>query len=293
MDAKALADVLNFAANHLSDPLIGIKCSLKYPILQYSRVAEFLKLCNNIEHAAELYTKYCSLFHTVGAPSGVILEGGIDRIIWTTNFMPSLIEKYALLNELIVTNLMTSLNWLAWNTPNAVRIINIQHAARLPLNHYEDLLDCEIRFNQEEYSIILNDSVKDAPFAMSNQEELSKVCLRFDLALKELSKKKSLVDRIEIQIRRSIGHGPHDKTSIAKALGLPERTMARDLQKNGTSFKHVKNRILQEVAISMIDQGLPLVEIALALGYNDQPAFTRAYKNWFGSTPKKHKISRQ
>ena len=136
----------------------------------------------------------------------------------------------------------------------------------------------------------MNDSVKDAPFAMSNQEELSKVCLRFDLALKELSEKKSLVDRIEIQIRRSIGHGPHDKTSIAKALGLPERTMARDLQMNGTSFKHVKNRILQEVAISMIDQGLPLVEIALALGYNDQPAFTRAYKNWFGSTPKKHKI---
>ena len=44
---------------------------------------------------------------------------------------------------------MTSLNWLAWNTPKAVRIINIQHAARLPLNHYEDLLDCEIRFNQE------------------------------------------------------------------------------------------------------------------------------------------------
>ena len=68
--------------------------------------------------------------------------------------------------------------------------------------------------------------------------------------------------------------------------------MARDLAKRGTNFTEVKNRVLRDLADVKIKQGISLAEIALSLGYNDQPAFTRAYKRWYGYPPGKDKPSK-
>ena len=292
VDANILAQILNFAALSLSDPQIGIKCGLKYPVLQYTRPAEFLKLCANIRHAADMYNCYCPLFHTVGAPTGVITEDGIDRMIWVPNFASERTEDYRQFVELIMTNYLTSINWLSWKTPQAVKHMNFKHEALLPIKHYEDLFDCTVQFGREEYSLILQDGATDAPFSTADQAELTKVCVKFDMALNELFEEESLVDRIELQIRRSIEHAGHDKASIAKALGLSERSMARALKDKDTSFKAIKNRVLQNIAVAKINEGHPLVEIAYSLGYNDQSAFTRAYKKWFGYPPRKHKNSK-
>lgn len=292
VNAEILAHILNFAANSLNDPQLGIKCALRYPILQYTRPAEFLKLCENLKHAADVYHHYSPLFHTVGTPSGIISEDGIDHMIWTPNPSLDLTEDYRQFIELIMTNLLTSINWLAWKTPNAVQRLNIKHEAILPLEEYADLFDCDVKFGQEEYSLILKDGVMDLPFAMSDQAELTKVRMKFDIALNELFEEESLVDRIELQIRRTVEHGHSNKASIAKALGLAERTMTRALKTKGTCFKEIKNHVLKDMARTKIHQGIPLAEIAHALGYNDQPAFTRAYKKWFGCTPGKHNTSK-
>ena len=140
VNSQFLTHIFNFAAIDLNDPQIGIKCALKYPILQYTRPAEFLRLCANLEHAANLYNHYSPLFHTVGTPSGIISENGIDRMVWTPGFAPNLTDEYRQFIEFIMTNLVTSINWLAWKTTNAVQQLNIKHEAALPLSAYENLL---------------------------------------------------------------------------------------------------------------------------------------------------------
>ena len=290
--AETLANILNFASNNLSDSLFGIKCGLKYPILQYTRPAEFLKLCDNISHAADVYNTYCPIFHTVGVPSGVVSDDGTDRMVWTPNFEQEQTDLYRQFIELIMTNYLTSLNWLAWKTPNAVRQINIKHEATLSIKHYQDLFDCDIKFDQAEYSIILKDGVKDTPFSTSDPAELVKIRMKFDMALNEILQEDSIVDRIELHLRSSIEDGIPNKASAAKALNLSERSMARALQDKGTSFKDIKNRIIQDLAVTKLEQGLPLAEIAHSLGYNDQSAFTRAYKKWYGTTPGKHRTTK-
>lgn len=291
VDSQYLTQIFNFAATHLNDPQIGIKCALKYPILQYTRPAEFLKLCANLGHAADLYNHYSPLFHTVGTPSGILSDKGIDRMVWIPNLAPHQTKENRQFIEFIMTNLVTSINWLAWKTTNAVEQLNIKHEAVLPPNKYDDIFECDVKFGQSEYSLVLRDGVKNAPFAMSNQAELATVRMKFDLALNELLKDQSLVDQIELQIRNSIENCVPNKASVAKALGMSERTMARDLKEKGTCFKDIKSRVLMDLAVAKINQGLPLVEVAHALGYNDQSAFTRAYKRWFGSSPRKHKAS--
>lgn len=288
--AEHTANILNFAADELNDPRIGIKCGFKYPVLQYTRPAEFLKLCSNIQHAADVYKNYSPLFHTVGAPTSVVTENGTDRMIWVPNIKPDQTETYRQLIELIMTNFVTSINWLAWKVPNAVRRVNFAHDADLPLAQYQDLFECDVQFGQSEYSLILQDAVKTAPFALSDQAALAKVCVQFDMALNALYAEENLIDRIELQMRRSIENmvAPR-KSGIAKALSLSERSMARDLKNSGTCFKDIRTRVLQDLAVAKINQGQSLAEVAHGLGYNDQAAFTRAYKKWFGYPPGQQK----
>lgn len=288
VNADTLAQIFNFAAKRLNDPQLGMKCALKYPIMQYTRPAEFLKLCANLKHAADIYNGYAPLFHRVGTPSGVISEDGIDRMMWTPNFTPDQTEDYRHLIEFSLTNLMTSVNWLAWKTPQAVGQVNFKHEAIGTPNIYSDLLERDVKFGQEDYSLILKPGVKDAAFATSDPAQLATVCVQFDMALNELFAAESLINRIELQIRRTIDHSMPTKTSIAESLDLNERSMARTLKNQGTSFKEIKLRVFQNLAVSKIEQGRPLVEVAHYLGYNDQPAFTRAFKKWFGYPPGQH-----
>lgn len=293
VSADALAQILNFAARRQNDPIIGIKCAQKFPILQYTRPAEFLKLCDNIDHAMDVYSRYCPLFHTVGTPSKVISEEGHDRMIWVPNFTPDQTEDYRQFIELIMTNYVTSINWLAWKIPNAVQLVNIKHKAVLPVERYEALMGCAVKFEQSEYSVILKEGVKTAPFTTSDPAQLAKVRINFDLALNKLLEKDSLIDRIELQIRLCVGQTDLNKASIAKALDVSQRSMTRGLAEKGTSFKDIKKRVLQDLAVAKINEGLPLAEVAQSLGYNDQAAFTRAYKKWFGSPPGKHNAPRR
>ena len=146
------------------------------------------------------------------------------------------------------------------------------------MEQYQELLDCEVKFGQNEYSIILKDEVENISFEAADSTELAKTTMNLDKAMNALYERDSLIDRIELHIRRAIEHEVPKKTNTAKALGISERSMARDLAKRGTNFTEVKNRVLRDLADVKIKQGISLAEIALSLGYNDQPAFTRAYK---------------
>ena len=292
VDASIVANIFRFASENLNDPLIGIRCGVKYPILQYTRPAEFLKLCENIAQAAELYHSYCPLFHTVGRPSPIISDNGMDRMVWTPEFEPEEAETYRQLVEFIMVNLVTSINWLAWKTQDAVQQINIAHEPLAPFGQYQDLFECEVKFGQDEYSVVLKAGVKEDPFSTADKGELAKIKVRLDLALNELLENESFIDRVELHIRRAIETDSPSKANVAKALGVSERSLGRLLAEKGTAFKDVKTRVIKDLAVAKINQNLPLAEIAHSLGYNDQSAFTRAFKNWFGYPPGKSKTSK-
>ena len=291
VNADYVSQILRFASEQLGDPLIGIKCGLKYPILQYTRPAEILKFCDNIAHAAEVYHAYSPLFHTLGRSLPIVSEGGVDRMIWAPNFDAGHIDKYRLHVDLILTNYLTSINWLSWKIPNAVRQINVRHDPIAAVQDYQDLWGCDVEFGQSEYALILEDNVKHVPFASSDPAELAKIKVNLDKAMNILLQSESLIDRVELQIRLSLEHQASKKADIAKALGLSERSMTRALAEKETTFKDIKNRVIRDLAVAKINQGHPLAEIAHSLGYNDQSAFTRAFKKWFGHPPGKGKLS--
>ena len=77
-----------------------------------------------------------------------------------------------------------------------------------------------------------------------------------------------------------------DPSSVARALGLSERSLQRRLQKAGTSYKRVLDAFREAEAERLLARGVPLSEVALRLGFSDQTAWNRAFKRWKGTSPR-------
>jgi AraC-like DNA-binding protein len=93
--------------------------------------------------------------------------------------------------------------------------------------------------------------------------------------------------QVENAIAAALPHGNARAISVAKSLGLSPRTLARHLTDEGTTFSNLLNEIRRNLSARYLeDPTLSISEIAWLLGYHDIGAFSHAYKQWTGTTPR-------
>lgn len=99
----------------------------------------------------------------------------------------------------------------------------------------------------------------------------------------------SLSDRI-CRILLSQPLGKLNEESVAKALFVSKRTLARRLDVENTSYRKIRDELLAELAARQLRDSHNSVEsIASALGYSDTPNFRRAFKRWYQLSPKEYR----
>jgi AraC-like DNA-binding protein len=92
--------------------------------------------------------------------------------------------------------------------------------------------------------------------------------------------------RSERAILDKLEHGGCCLEQVAQALGVSERTLQRRLNQCGCGFADLLEAARRRYAETLLRRReLPLVEVALSLGYSEQAAFNRAFKRWTQSTP--------
>ena len=67
---------------------------------------------------------------------------------------------------------------------------------------------------------------------------------------------------------------------------MSERSLRRRLASEGLSYKDLLERARREACdIYMLQPKIAIAELALLVGYADQGAFSRAFKEWHGEAP--------
>ncbi len=80
--------------------------------------------------------------------------------------------------------------------------------------------------------------------------------------------------------------GAPELDTIAAGINKTARQLRYALNTRNTTFKELVDSSRRSMAIKhMADPVLPLVDVALLLGFSDQTAFHRAFKRWFGKSP--------
>jgi AraC-like DNA-binding protein len=123
------------------------------------------------------------------------------------------------------------------------------------------------------------------------QNELAskRICGR---QLARMLEQRSIVGHIRAYIHQEPGRYPH-LDEVASHFDISSRTLRRELQKEGTTFQGVADKVRENIAIHYLaTTRRPISAIAVELGYDELSNFGRAFKRWTGKTPSDYRKPR-
>lgn len=98
------------------------------------------------------------------------------------------------------------------------------------------------------------------------------------------------VTLIRHEIKLGLGEACPSLATVAERVGLTSAELTRRLRNFGLTFNDIVRAARQELALRYVgDPETPLTEVALALGYSELSAFSRAFKTWTGMSPQRYR----
>ncbi|MGQ7815772.1 AraC-like transcriptional regulator QhpR [Metapseudomonas furukawaii] len=105
--------------------------------------------------------------------------------------------------------------------------------------------------------------------------------------LGEQGNRPSLLEEAGTQIRLALAQGEPNLECISEQLELTPAGLQRRLREEGLSFSQLVEQTRRELALHYMRQRQrPISELAPLLGYSETSAFSRAFRRWFGVSPR-------
>jgi AraC-like DNA-binding protein len=106
-----------------------------------------------------------------------------------------------------------------------------------------------------------------------------------DELLADLSLRTGVAGKIRASLLQDIA-APRTFAATARQLDTTTRTLRRQLQQQGTSFRKVVDELRTQVAVKYLrDTVMTNDDIATAMGFSDPANFRHAFRRWTGKTP--------
>jgi AraC-like DNA-binding protein len=176
------------------------------------------------------------------------------------------------------------------NAHDRVRI-HAMHSRREQLAHaerdtYEAFLDTRIQTHAPCAALVFDRTLLACSVASADHELAQYFTAMLAKAAGFGGEEDEVLRRVRIAIRDALVHGPPSAASVAKSMGMGQRTLQRRLGELGTSFADVLESTRRTLAEGYLrDARLGLAEIAYLLGYDEQTSFFRAFRRWHDVTP--------
>jgi len=144
----------------------------------------------------------------------------------------------------------------------------------------------EIEFGKEANGLAVASAVLDLPIVTSDPSLLAVLDEHAEQSLAQRPKTQDFVGQVRRCVRERLRGAVPTVETVAADLRMSARTLQRRLTDDGTSFARLLESVREELARAWVaDPKMTFAEIAFALGYADQPAFSRAFKRWTRKTP--------
>lgn len=150
---------------------------------------------------------------------------------------------------------------------------------------------CPLHFDQSQLAVQVPGSLlaRRNPLADAESHAVALAQCRLD--------QRRLDERLQQRVMRHLGEQierPPTAASIAAALCVSERTLRRELQAEGASFRALHAAVRIEAACrDLADTAFSVEQIAWRLGYREASNFVRAFRRQRGLTPQQYRRSRQ
>ncbi|MGJ5175640.1 AraC family transcriptional regulator [Bradyrhizobium oligotrophicum] len=161
--------------------------------------------------------------------------------------------------------------------------IHLKYATGFGISSSE--VGCEVRYSRQANEIVFQTKWLDERATFGNRTTYSHVVDVCNKLLADLALRAGAAGQIREILLRDIADPPAF-SSIARRLGSNERSLRRALERQGLSFRGLRDELRSRLALEYL-RGTALTndDIAVALGFSDGAAFRRAFQRWTKKTP--------
>jgi AraC-like DNA-binding protein len=154
---------------------------------------------------------------------------------------------------------------------------------------YEDVFGPNIYFEEDENAIFFKKDQLNIPVNNANPSMLGFFEKQANQILQELDDK-TWFQKTEKEILKHIGDKEITIEFVASNLGLSTRTLQNHLKKESKKFQEALTKVRKSLTQHYFkNTSLDDTSISFLLGYSEVSSFYRAYKKWYGQTPKQTK----
>lgn len=222
--------------------------------------------------------------------------------------------------DFTVTDGWFSMNFIPQTLPNDVLAFYLQREIALPMVIAHELSEVAIRargtltqgpftdpdahalaekifgsaprFNAEVAAFSMPLDFLELPLPRNNPHTHAQMCELAEVEMQQVLASNKVAETVRHTVRETLAQGARLE-DVAHRMLVSPRTLRRQLQEEGTSFRMIVDSVRVSRAEYMLSQPTFTVsQVAAALGYENPPAFTTAFKRWHGMTPSQFRTAR-
>jgi len=278
-----LLDMLQAAAADTGDSAIGVRCGQSLRPNSFLDVGTGVVASANLREGLAFNTRFQALTQTIGR-SWMEVDGDEARIIWQSNLEDT--TGLAQLTEAVFAGYAAIGRWLVWHLDQEIARMAFRHPCVAHADVIADLFGCQPHFDAECDQMVFAAEIVERPLPTANPEIVLQLTERLEQDLARLSRPAAMAEQVSEAITSMLGKGPPTAGRVAARLGLSERTLRRRLKADGANFTALLKSVRMEACRRDLRDGrYSMAEIAQRLGYSEQSAFARAFRDWFGKPP--------
>ena len=278
-DVGAMARLVQAIWRAMADEAMGFT-DRGLPIGSFAFAAELAwsgeTVGDGLEHAVRFY-------NLVSQDIITTLNIGDSAAILTVRFKDPDLDPDHYFQEfwLIIWHRLAS--WLSGET---VPLNSASFTYKRPDAYFEEfrhLFPCRHHFDSTQTSIVMDARALIAPVRRTEQE-LSGMIRAAPLDIMTIpASDHSLARRVRSLLQRDYSMSA---AALAQALSISGEVLRKRLQREGTSLTLQRRDVRRDAAIRALARGDRSIDaIAFELGYDEARSFTRAFKEWTGTSP--------
>lgn len=246
-------------------------------------LAYLVSSCEILGDALVHFTRYQSLLY--GGEALVESKANNILIRWQPEVASSIGTQIS--DEVLIVGLVCFIKRLVGHS-NELPKVGFIHPRPSYYSAYCEHLGNDLKFGGKELTVEF--PVKDLSLKIKNPEPALKDILQQQaeaLLLKGNESNDRFYQEVRAELILCINESEMTLDELSLRMNLSSRTLHRRLQELGINFNQLLKDTRLEMALHYLaDNALSLTDISGLLGYTEQSAFSRAFKQWTGQTPK-------
>jgi len=273
------------AANCVRDPMAGLKAGTYIGFAGYGPLTMLFMTASNAYAAIQSGIRYQQLTYLYGA---LRFEPGpeLSALALTPLQLPGKAFRFRIDGEVSGTyKLLRDMQGALGVNIHAERI-DMPYPRPAEAAAYESYLNCPVSFGGSEARFWLRNEHLQFRFPTADpvaHQFYHSQCEQQLLALAAEAQER-LADRVSTHLSL-FTEGYPDAAAVAKAFGMAERSLRRQLSLEQVSFRGLLEGVRFRRARELLGTRLPVDEIARQLGYAESSSFIHAFQRWAGRSP--------